>query len=65
MYGCSEMRIPSIIIRYDTLNENDTPFFIEFHWHMELLSEVIMVYSACTVEPPNNRQLGDAILVDQ
>ncbi len=32
---------------------------------MELLSEVIMVYSACTVEPPNNRQLGDAILVDQ
>ena len=37
-----EMRTPSIILQ-DTFNWNDTPFSIEFHWHMELFFEAVML----------------------
>ncbi len=44
-----EMRTPSIILR-DTFNWNDTPFSIEFHWHMELFFEAVMKSLSCYQE---------------
>ncbi len=40
---------PSIILQ-DTFNWNDTPFSIEFHWHMELFFEAVMKSLSCYQE---------------